>query len=330
MKIIISGATGFVGSHLTRYFSTLGHEVLAIGRTPKPPKRLLDFATYKAVNWAEKMPYLEGDVVIHAAALASDSAKYRDLFAANVEGTKHLAAATEGCPYFVLISSSSVYAYRDNKPKIEADAGNDFAFLTNYGKTKWLSEKILLEHENANQKRLIIRPRAIYGVGDRVILPRLLGMVKGDSFVMPGTMKVQTSQTNVAQIPRLIEHFVKSQNIDKQAFIFNLADKNTYPMGDSIHALLSNLTGKKLRKKVLPITLLKLIAQTGFSNKITKFLVDAVTHDCVLDLSYLQQFYTVSTDLTLETETLNLTNWLKNLGGIDTYLKNTPDAPWMI
>ena len=334
MKIIITGAIGFVGAHLTRYFSESGHDVLALGRASKPPKRLLDFAQYKAVNWSEKMPILDGDVVIHAAALASDSATYRDLYAANVAGTRHLVAATEGVKNFIIISSSSVYAYRDNKIKVESDAGKDFDFLTDYGKTKWLSEQVLLATKNPNQRRLIVRPRAIYGVGDRVILPRLLGMVKGNNFMMIGKMDKQTSQTNVNQISALINYFVgdliNSELIKKQTLIVNLADKNAYEMGESIYQLLCLLTNKQLNKRELPISILKLIAQLKLSKKITKFLIDAVTYDCVLDLSYLQTFYAIPNELNLQNESINLKNWLKTLGNTEGYLKNVEAAPWLI
>ena len=334
MKVIITGATGFVGAHLTRYFSELGHDVLALGRASKPPKRLLDFAQYKAVNWSEKMPILDGDVVIHAAALASDSATYRDLYAANVEGTRHLVAATEGVKNFIIISSSSVYAYRDNKIKVESDAGKDFDFLTDYGKTKWLSEQVLLETKNPNQRRLIVRPRAIYGVGDRIILPRLLGMVKGNNFMMIGKMDKQTSQTNVNQISELINYFmgdlINSELIKEQTLIVNLADTQPYKMGESIHQLLCLLTDKQLNKRELPISILKLIVQLKLSKRITKFLIDAVTYDCVLDLSYLQTFYTIPNELNLKNESINLKNWLKTLGNTEGYLKNVNDAPWLI
>jgi 2-alkyl-3-oxoalkanoate reductase len=330
MKIIITGATGFVGGHLTRYFSALGHEVLAIGRAKNPPKRLLDFAKYQAIDWSEKMPNLEGDAVIHAAALASDSAKYSELYAANVEGTRHLVAATEGVENFIMISSSSVYAYRNNLPKAESDAGKDFDFLTNYGKTKWLSEQVLSAHKNPNQRRLVIRPRAIYGVGDRVILPRLLGMVRGNNFMMIGKMDKQTSQTNVQQISRLIDFFIHDNIIKQQELIVNLADKNPYKMGESIYQLMCLLKEKQLNKKELPIVFLRLIAQTGLSKKITKFLIDAVSYDCVLDLNYLQQFYDIPEDLNLQNESIYLKNWLKTLGSTEGYLKNVEAAPWLL
>jgi 2-alkyl-3-oxoalkanoate reductase len=330
MKIIITGATGFVGGYLTRYFSTKGHEILAIGRSKKAPKRLLDFAKYQAVDWNKKIPNLEADLVIHAAALASDAATYADLYEANVEGTKRLAKATAACPNFVLISSSSVYAYQDNLPKKEADAGKNFDFLTDYGKTKWLSEQALLSNENPQQKRLILRPRAIYGIGDRVILPRLLNMAKGNYFIKPGAMNVQTSQTHIGHIADIINFFIINKNYENQLLTLNIGDFKTYLMCESIHQLLNTLTDKKLQKTELPIALIRLIAQLKISPKVTKFLVDAVTHHCVLDLSALQQNYKISTDLTLENEAINLKKWIDDLGGIKQYLKKINDAPWLI
>ncbi|MFM2267552.1 MAG: hypothetical protein RL757_993, partial [Bacteroidota bacterium] len=244
MKIFITGATGFVGASLTRYFAESGkHEVIALGRTANPPKQLLDVATYQQFDLSEKKnKYLDGDMVIHAAALASDSASYEDLYAANVVGTANLAQMSAGCGVFVLISSSSVYSFRNNLPKQENEAGNDFQFLTDYGKTKWLSEKMLHALPNAQQKRLILRPRAIYGVGDRVILPRLLEMVRGNYFIMPTAMDVLTSQTHVSQLSFFIDHFLNKNDFSESSYTFNIADKTPYLMGDSIHQLLNVLT----------------------------------------------------------------------------------------
>ncbi len=329
MKIIISGATGFVGAHLTRYFSRKGHEVIALGRAQHPPARLLEFAAYHPVDWTSGIPAIDADIVIHAAALASDSASYKDLYAANVEGTRRLIEASEGVATFILISSSSVYSYRDNLPKAEADAGKDFDFLTDYGKTKWLSELELAKNINPRQKRLIIRPRVVYGIGDRVILPRLLNMVKGDQFVMPGPMKNLTSQTNVRQISKLIDWYITLSASEKKNLTLNLADLLPYRMGETTHELLSFLTDQPLKKKIVPIALIKGIARMGLSKNVTKFLVDAVTHDCVLDLSFLKTLYAIPPELTLQNELAPLKNWITKLGGLEEYHKKPDAAPWL-
>jgi len=66
MKIIITGATGFVGAHLVRHFSSIGHEVIALGRQEEPPKGLNFFAQWQKVDLTEKVKQLEADVFIHA------------------------------------------------------------------------------------------------------------------------------------------------------------------------------------------------------------------------------------------------------------------------
>ncbi len=332
MKIFITGATGFVGATLTRYFAKSGkHEVVALGRTPNPPKQLLDVATYQQFDLSQKKnKILEGDVIIHAAALADDGASYEDLYAANVVGTANLTQMSAGCGTFVLISSSSVYSFRNNLPKKENEAGNDFQFLTNYGKTKWLSEKMLNALPNPQQKRLILRPRAIYGVGDRVILPRLLDMVRGNYFIMPTAMNVLTSQTHVSQLSFFIDHFLNQKELSEPLYTFNIADKTPYLMGDSIHQLLNTLTDKKLNPKIIPLSVLNFLATTGLSKKVTKFLIDAVTHDCVLDLKNLQNHYTIPETLNLNAESEPLKNWIDRQNGITQYLRQKNDAPWIL
>jgi 2-alkyl-3-oxoalkanoate reductase len=327
---MITGATGFVGAHLTRFFSGQGHQVLAWGRAPQPPKFLTQFAEYQQIVLNEDLSNIEADMVIHVAALASDSASYQDLYDSNVLATRYLVRAARQCPLFVLLSSSSVYSYADNIPKKEADAGRNFDDLTNYGKTKYLSELELLKDDNPNQKRLITRPRAIYGVGDRVILPRLLGLQRGNSFIQLGHMNVHTSQTHVQQIAALIAFWCNHHAQRDAVTITNLADATPYHMRESVYELLCYLSGRTLKPRTIPVWVLKAVAATGLSSNVTKFLVDSMTRSSVLDLSYLQSWYEIPKELHLSNEKKNLKAWIDRYGGIGAYLRAAQSAPWMV
>ena len=97
MKIIITGANGFIGSHLMRLFSGGGeHSVCGLVRKTSDLFRLRD-RRYHLVIASLEDP-LEGllagfDAVIHTAALAFDWGDYRDFYRTNVEGTIRLARA---------------------------------------------------------------------------------------------------------------------------------------------------------------------------------------------------------------------------------------------
>ncbi len=330
-KIIITGATGFLGAHLVRHLSGLGHHILALGRQPKPPDALLQWAEYQCVDMSRPLPAFEADMVVHAAALASDSARYSDLFLANVTATEHLLAATQAVPKWLLVSSSSVYPYANGQPQTEADAGTHAHLLTDYGKTKWLSEQALTAHPNTDQCRLVLRPRAIYGVGDRVILPRLLGMVKGGTFTRPGPMRNHTAQTNVRLLAEVAERYLMQPWAAGRTTTLNVADAQPYLMGSTMHTFLESLYERPLAVREVPLWLLHMVAATRLSKRVTPLLLNAVTNNCTLDLGQFHAHFPPSgAAFDMASETALIKAWLTRLGGIESYLKVCESAPWRV
>ncbi|MCY7330340.1 MAG: NAD(P)-dependent oxidoreductase, partial [Saprospiraceae bacterium] len=192
--IFITGATGFVGAWLVRYFAERGWSVTASGRGAAPAP-LLERAAYLRADLSRPLPILQTDVVVHAAALASDSALMADLQAANVDGTRHVFEATRHCKIFIYISSASVYDYQktthtENEPV-------DYQQLSSYGRSKRQAEDWLKQQDWHDRTLVILRPRALYGPGDRVLLPRLLRLVRSHRMMIPGTLRVQSSLTHV-------------------------------------------------------------------------------------------------------------------------------------
>ena len=63
MKIVITGAIGFVGASLCRYFSKQGHEVIATGRQQDPNAKLLTYATYLPFNIIKPIEYFNAGLL---------------------------------------------------------------------------------------------------------------------------------------------------------------------------------------------------------------------------------------------------------------------------
>lgn len=110
MKVLVTGATGFVGKSLMALLAARGHVAVAVTRTPQPGTLVWDFA---AGGPPPEMPR-DATAVIHLA----QSRVYRNfpedaptMFAVNVAATHALlqAAAAAGIPRFCLVSSGSVY-----------------------------------------------------------------------------------------------------------------------------------------------------------------------------------------------------------------------------
>ena len=93
MKALVTGGTGFIGSHLVRHLCKRGYEVSVISRLSsknfqKIPKIKYIYADLTHMESLEALPR-DFDYVFHVAALR-DSAGKKKCFATNVQGTEHL------------------------------------------------------------------------------------------------------------------------------------------------------------------------------------------------------------------------------------------------
>lgn len=285
-SIFITGATGFVGAWLVRHFAERGWSVTASGRG-EAPVPLLTYARYLRADLRQSLPSVSADVIVHAAALASDSASAVALQIANVEGTRHVFEATRHCRHFVYISSASVYDYR-NAIHTESEPV-DYQQLSPYGRSKRQAEEWLVQQDWNTRTLIILRPRAVYGPGDRVLLPRLLRLVRGDRMVIPGTMRVQSSLTHVenlcAAVADSLAHFEKQPGGIHR---FNVADSEPYIMREVVGQLLPAVCGRALDFRTLPIAPLYALAGAvewlRVPTSFTRFGLAAISQDCVLDL----------------------------------------------
>ena len=118
MKVLITGATGFIGSHLCRHLLALGHEITAVTRsadsvsTESRGSQTIVVPDITAMNPS----HLAGiDAVIHLAGVAHDYGIDKSEFErVNVEGTRRLAQCCIEASVGRLIFLSSVKALAEN------------------------------------------------------------------------------------------------------------------------------------------------------------------------------------------------------------------------
>ncbi|MGV3587530.1 MAG: NAD-dependent epimerase/dehydratase family protein [Adhaeribacter sp.] len=329
MKIVITGANGFVGAAMCRYFYQQGHTILAVGRQAKPHPNLAAIAEYLPADISQTLAPFRADVCIHAAALASDTATYQDLHQHNVTGTRLVLAAARNCEYFVQISSSSVYQF-GNEPAKETSA-TLAANLSAYGKTKLLADNMVGENIPAGQKRLILRPRAIYGLGDRVLLPRLLQLVKQNIVFCPVPTQINTSLTHVNNIAHALTLFLR-QTSQPALQIYNVADVPVYNLRKCVLQLLSAIYQQDLTFCPIPVPLLKFLAGLNkvvpFSAKLNPLVLSTLTQSAVLDISAIRENLGYLPPHHFENIYPQIASWLQNTGGLDFYLNNLAQMPW--
>ncbi|HXE58326.1 MAG TPA: NAD(P)-dependent oxidoreductase [Gemmatimonadales bacterium] len=170
MKALVTGGTGFVGSHLVEALRRGGHEVTALVRSPAkaralgPDVRLVggDLDATAALEQAAAGQ----DVIFHVAGLVAARSE-AEFLACNRDGTANLlaAAARVGTPRFVLVSSMA--AGGPARPGAPLRGDEPPRPVTQYGRSKLAAEEVV---RRGPLPWTIVRPPTVYGPRDREVL----------------------------------------------------------------------------------------------------------------------------------------------------------------
>ncbi len=269
MKILITGATGFLGSHLTEYLAQAGHELFVLVRDEEKFKKLNLKATAivgslrydKAHDWIHELPH-DLDAVIHNAGIvhAFDFKKFYDTNARATERLiEDLATLYPNNLRFCFISSLA--ASGPSLPKKQKTEEEPLTPVSHYGHSKHLAEIYLEKKAPATWKKTIIRPPIIIGPRDEGMLD-VFKMIKQGIIAIPG-LKGQHKEFSFVAVFDLI-------SIIEKAILFN-PKKNTpeaffvaHPRAftySELIARISNLVGPAKKMKFhVPIFILFLAA----------------------------------------------------------------------
>ncbi|MFO0804202.1 MAG: NAD-dependent epimerase/dehydratase family protein [Gemmataceae bacterium] len=204
---LVTGATGFVGSHVAEALVARGDAVRTIAR-PGSDTRLLDKLGVAVVRGdltdaaAIKQACNGIDVVIHCGAKVGDWGPVEDYRKVNVEGLRLLLDAVVKTPLqrFVLVSSLGVYAARHHYGTDETEPLPDH-HIDGYTQSKVEAERLALEyHRKQNVPVAVLRPGFIYGPRDRSVLPRIATRLKERSVIYIARGRYALNTTYVSNL----------------------------------------------------------------------------------------------------------------------------------
>lgn len=173
MKLLVTGATGFVMANLVRHLADSGHDVVALDL--KPPDAALkqfltgrrgtvDFRQVDVTDRAAVRALIGGvrpDRAVHGAAITAippdvERARFIETAHVNVMGTLNVVSALgeAGAQRLVAISSGSIYGYRNDLAPIVEDDDKDPRAL--YAMTKWAGDMLARRYAEVNGLQLAV------------------------------------------------------------------------------------------------------------------------------------------------------------------------------
>jgi nucleoside-diphosphate-sugar epimerase len=251
MKIVITGATGFVGSNLQE-FLRISHEI--------------EEMTIRHVS--NQNFELLGDVLIHLAGLTKDIIKVlipQVYYEANFEFTKQLFDRFLISEASIFIFTSTVKAVAD-EVQVELMEEHEPNPITHYGKSKLLAEQYILSKEIPVGKRVyILRPCMIHGPGNKGNLNLLYSLVSKRIPWPLGAFENKRSYCSIDNLLFIIKELIEREDIPSG--VYNVADDEPLSTNDLIGVLAETQHRKPLIWNI-PKPIVQFVAKLGNTLKL--------------------------------------------------------------
>ena len=221
---LVTGATGGLGRALVPALLAAGWQVRATGRDRVVGAALeREGATFVPHDLLDELPaHLTRaiDTVFHLAALSSPWGPAERFTALHVDATRRLlsAARAAGVGRFVHVSTPSIFVCGQDRLGI-ADDDPPARYPANaYVRSKLAGERVVRASNSGAFQTVVLRPRAITGPYDTVLLPRLRRAMRSGRMPLPGGGRALVELSDARDVAAALIAAATAKNAAGQAF----------------------------------------------------------------------------------------------------------------
>ncbi|PZF28089.1 NAD(P)-dependent oxidoreductase [Curtobacterium sp. MCLR17_045] len=176
MKVLVTGASGFLGQATAAAVRDAGHEVRTFQRRPSGVAGVQDVAGTMTDDAAIARAVDGVEAVVHLAAKVSLAGDPADFARVNIEGTRSLLAAARaaGVGRFAFVSSPSVAHTGSSLVGADAGPAEPSRARGHYARTKAAAELLALDADAPDFAVVAVRPHLVWGPGDTQLVGRIV------------------------------------------------------------------------------------------------------------------------------------------------------------
>jgi nucleoside-diphosphate-sugar epimerase len=239
-RILVTGASGFIGGHACAALIKTGARVRAMVRASSHTGQLdgLDVEICRAdLGDAESLKRAcnDVDVVVHTAAAVGSFGEWEHFHEVGVRGTERLidAAHESGAHRFIHVSSIAAYGLKAHGRRVDETTrfDHDQQPWNHYVREKVMSEEALWKAHDAKKiQATSLRPSVVIGARDRNAIPRLVDLLRLPVTALPGR---RTNHFPVVTVEDCVDAIVRS--VERDVAIgraYNVSGSHRIPLSE--------------------------------------------------------------------------------------------------
>ncbi|MFG0414576.1 NAD-dependent epimerase/dehydratase family protein [Pseudomonas sp. zjy_8] len=246
MRILVTGASGFIGGRFARFALEQGLTVRVNGRRADGVQHLIKRGAEFVqgdLGDAELARTLCRDVeaVVHCAGAVGVWGDYAHFHQANVTVTENVIEACLKQKVRRLVHLSSPSIYFDGRAHVDIrEEQVPKRFSDHYGKTKYLAEQQVFGAQEFGLEVIALRPRFVTGAGDTSIFPRLIGMQRKGRLAIIGNGLNKVDFTSVHNLNAAL---LSALQVSGPALwqVYNISNGTPVPLWDVVNYVLRRL-----------------------------------------------------------------------------------------